>query len=143
MRPLGALGAICLFSLLSIASLQAADRAQSWPLRLGTTMLGSTVQNLQGEELGTLNDLVVNPADNRVVYGVLASGGLLGLGEKLFAVPLSALQHAAKVDTLLLDMAQERLKQAPEFNPHNWPQMTDRQWITSVYTFYGLQPYWE
>jgi sporulation protein YlmC with PRC-barrel domain len=106
-------------------------------------MLGSTVQNLQGEELGTLNDLVVNPADNRVVYGVLASGGLLGLGEKLFAVPLSALQHAAKVDTLLLDMAQERLKQAPEFNPHNWPQMTDRQWIASVYTFYGLQPYWE
>jgi hypothetical protein len=74
---------------------------------------------------------------------VLASGGLLGLGEKLFAVPLSALQRAAKVDTLLLDMDQERLKQAPEFNPHNWPQMTDQQWIASVYTFYGLQPYWE
>jgi hypothetical protein len=30
-----------------------------------------------------------------------------------------------------------------EFNPHNWPQMTDRQWIDSVYTFYGLQPYWK
>jgi hypothetical protein len=143
MRTLGALGAICLFSLLGIASLQAADRAQSWPLHLGSTILGSSVQNLQGEELGTLHDLVVNPADNRVVYGVLASGGLLGLGKKLFAVPLSALKRTAEVDTLLLDMDQERLKQAPEFNPHNWPQMTDRQWIASVYTFYGLQPYWE
>jgi hypothetical protein len=75
------------------------------------------------------------------VYAVVSFGGVLGLGEKLFAVPLSALKRAAEANTFILEIDQERLQNAPEFNQHNWPQMTDPQWVTSVYTFYGLQPY--
>ena len=143
MKTIGLLGAMCLFSLLFIVPLHVADSAQPWQLRLGTTIIGSNVQNLQGKDLGNIKELVVNPADNRVVYAVLASGGMLGLGEKLFAVPLSVLQRAAEGGTFLLNVDEERLKQAPEFNQNNWPQMTDPQWVTSVYTFYGVQPYWK
>jgi hypothetical protein len=58
-------------------------------------------------------------------------------------VPLSALKRAAEANTFILAVDQAQLQNAPEFNQHNWPQMTDPQWIASVYTFYGLQPYWQ
>src|SRR5262249_11520534 len=76
-------------------------------------------------------------------YAVLSFGGVFGLGEKSVALPLSALKPAAEAKTFVLEMDPERLRTAPEFNQDNWPQVTDPQWIKSVYTFYGLQPYWQ
>jgi hypothetical protein len=137
------LGVIVMLGLALAASLPAVDQALPWQLRMSSTIIGSNVKNPQGQNLGNIHDLVIHPQDSRVVYAVLSFGGILGLGEKLFAVPLNALQRAADMDTFILDMNQERLQNAPQFNQHNWPLMTDPQWIASVYRFYGLQPYWE
>jgi hypothetical protein len=141
MKTISVLSTICLLSLQLIGSLGAAAQSQPLQLHLGSSIIGSNLKNPQGKDLGKVKDLVVNTDDNRVVYAVVSFGGVLGLGEKLFAVPLSALKRAAEANTFILEIDQERLQNAPEFNQHNWPQMTDPQWITSVYTFYGLQPY--
>jgi hypothetical protein len=101
------------------------------------------VKNPQGKDLGSMKDLVISPKDNRVLYAMLSFGGVFGLGEKFFAMPLSALQPAAAAKTFVVEMDPERLRTAPECNQDNWPQMADAQWMTSVYTFYGLQPYWQ
>jgi sporulation protein YlmC with PRC-barrel domain len=143
MKTIGVLSALWLFGLQLLGPWQAAAQVQPLQLRLGSHLLGSTVKNPQGKDLGTIKDLVISPDENRVVYAVLSFGGVLGLGEKLFAVPLSALKPAADAKSFVLEIDPERLKQAPEFNENNWPQMTDPQWMTSVYTFYGLQPYWQ
>lgn len=143
MKTMRVLGLIALLGLALAASLPAADQALPWQLRMGSTIIGSNVKNPQGQNLGKVHDLVIHPQDSRVVYAVLSFGGILGLGEKLFAVPLSALQRAADMDTFILDLDQERLQTAPQFNQHNWPVMTDPQWIDSVYQFYGLRSYWE
>jgi sporulation protein YlmC with PRC-barrel domain len=134
---------MALFGLAFAASLPAVNQALPWQLRKGSTIMGSNVKNPQGQSLGNIQDLVISPQDSRIAYAVLSLGGILGLGEKLFAVPFNALQRAADVDTFILDMPQERLKNAPQFNQNNWPQMTDPQWIATVYQFYGLQSYWE
>ena len=143
MKPIGVLSVLCLCCLQLIGSLEGAAQVHPLELRLGSSLLGSTVKNLQGKDLGTLKDLVVSPGDNRVVYAVMSFGGVLGLGEKLFAIPLSALKPAAEAKGFVLEITPEQLHNAPEFNQNNWPQMTDPQWIAGVYTFYGLQPYWQ
>ena len=143
MKTISVLSTICLLSLQLVGPLDAAAQSQPWQLHLGSNLIGSNLKNPQGKDLGKMKDLVVNADDNRVVYAVVSFGGVLGLGEKLFAVPLSVLKRAAEANTFILEIDQERLQNAPEFNQNNWPQMTDPQWITSVYTFYGLQPYWQ
>jgi hypothetical protein len=67
----------------------------------------------------------------------------LGVGEKLFAVPWGAFsQPKADKETFVLDVDKERLKNAPGFDTHNWPQMASREWVTSLYSYYNVPPYW-
>jgi hypothetical protein len=143
MKTIGMLSALCLCTMQLWGPVTAAAQVNPLQVRLGSHLLGSTVKNPQGKELGSIKDLVISPEDNRVVYAVLSFGGVLGLGEKAVALPLSVLKPAAEAKTFVVEMDPERLRTAPEFNQDNWPQMTDPQWITSVYTFYGLQPYWQ
>jgi PRC-barrel domain len=143
LKTMRLLGIIALLGLALAAPVPAADQALPWQLRMGSAIIGSKIKNPQGQNLGNIHDLVIHPQDSRVAYAVLSFGGILGLGEKLFAVPLNALQRAADIDTFVLDMNQERLHNAPQFNQNNWPLMTDPQWIASIYQFYGLQAYWE
>ena len=53
------------------------------------------------------------------------------------------MDRTTEAKTFVLELEPERLQTAPEFNQNNWPQMTDPQWIASVYNFYGLKPYWQ
>jgi sporulation protein YlmC with PRC-barrel domain len=105
--------------------------------------IGADVENAQGEDLGQIEDLMLDPQDGRVAYAVLSFGGFLGLGEKYFAVPWKALQaKAGEDDTLILNVEKEKLTNAPGFDKNNWPDMTNRQWGEEIHTYYGVPPYW-
>ena len=67
MKPIGVLSVLCLCCLQLIGPLEGAAQVHPLELRLGSSLLGSTVKNLQGKDLGTLKDLVVSPGDNSVV----------------------------------------------------------------------------
>jgi sporulation protein YlmC with PRC-barrel domain len=105
-------------------------------------IIGRSVQNNQGEELGTIKDLVIDPDRYRVSYSVLTFGGFLGLGDKLFAIPNGALQMLNSEDYAVLTMDKGRLKDAPGFDKDNWPNLADETVATGIYEFYGEKPYW-
>jgi sporulation protein YlmC with PRC-barrel domain len=113
MKTLSILSALCLFSLHLIEPLEGTAQVQPLQFRLASSILGSSVKNPQGKDLGSIKDLVVSPGDNRVVYAVLSFGGVLGLGEKVFAVPLSALKPAAEAKTFVLEIIQSSCRQRP------------------------------
>lgn len=103
---------------------------------------GFSVKNGEGEDLGKIEDLAIDVASGRIAYAVLSFGGLLGIGNKYFAVPWEALTlHGNEV--ILLDVDKEKLKNAPGFDKDDWPDMADRQWGASIYTYYGRTPYWD
>jgi hypothetical protein len=53
-----------------------------------STLEGNSVVNHQDEELGTiLKDIMIDVPQGQVAYAVLESGGMLGMGSKLFAIP--------------------------------------------------------
>ena len=143
MQRSGLLGISVLLGLVLVVLLSAAERELPWHLQKGSKIIGSEVKNLQGETLGKIVELVLKPEDNRVAYAVLSFGGFLGLGEKFFAVPLSALKPSVEADTFTLDTDKEGLKDAPGFDKNSWPLTVNRQWIVTVYTFYRQPVYWE
>ena len=107
-----------------------------------STLIGNEVVNTTGEKLGTLEAIMLDVAHGRVAYAVLAFGGFLGFGEKLFAVPWRALTLDADDKCFVLNVARETLEVAPGFDKDHWPTMADERWATEVHEYYGTRLYW-
>ena len=130
--------------LLATTSFAAQQKVEGVNSYRGSKLIGADVENTQGEDLGQIEDLVFDRHDGRITYAVLSFGGFLGLGEKYFAIPWSALTaKAGEEDTLILNVDKEKLKNAPGFDKTHWPNMADRTWGQEIHTYYGVQPYWE
>ena len=143
MKKIGVLlGVIALLNLVCAVGSFAQDRELPWNLIRGNTFIGADVQNPQGQNLGDIKDIVIDRASGRIAYAVVSFGGFLGMGEKLFAVPWGAFSQKVDKDTFVLNVDKERLKNAPGFDAHNWPQMASREWVTSLYSYYNVPPYW-
>ncbi len=101
------------------------------------TLMGNDVYNRQDEDLGDIKEIMLDVAAGRISHAVLSYGGLLGMGEKLFAVPWSALTLDTENKRFTLDVSQERLENAPGFDKDNWPDMSDQAWARDIHTYYG------
>ena len=77
------------------------------------TLLGREVRNPQGEHLGDLEHLLIDPQTGRVMYAVITMGGVLGVGSKTLQVPWETLQVAQDGKTVVLHAAQPLMPQAP------------------------------
>jgi sporulation protein YlmC with PRC-barrel domain len=104
------------------------------------TLLGDGVVNAANEDLGDIKEIMLDMNTGQVAYAVLAFGGFLGMGEKLFAVPWQALHLDTVNKRFVLDVEKERLQNAPGFNKDAWPDMADEQWAHAVHSFYGTDP---
>lgn len=101
------------------------------------TLLGNDVYNKDGEDLGDIKEFMLDMATGRVAYAVLSFGGVLGMGDKLFAVPFSALALDTLNKRFTLNVLKESLKDAPGFDKDHWPSMADKTWASGVHRFYG------
>jgi sporulation protein YlmC with PRC-barrel domain len=79
------------------------------------TLLGSDVKNPQGQDVGDLKQLMLDPHTGRVMYAVVAMGGFLGMGEKTVIVPWNALEVARDGKSLVLNVSPQMLQQAPSY----------------------------
>ncbi|WP_229440724.1 PRC-barrel domain-containing protein [Massilia sp. BSC265] len=104
------------------------------------TLIGDSVVNAQEEDLGDIKEIMLDMQTGQVAYAVLAFGGFLGLGEKLFAVPWQALHLDTVNKRMVLNVEKERLKSAPGFDKHSWPDMSDITWVSGIHSFYGTDP---
>jgi hypothetical protein len=107
------------------------------------TLEGDDVVSAQGEDLGNIKSIMIDVPSGRVAYAVLSSGGFLGIGDKLFAIPWNALTLDADNKCFVLNVDKERLKNAPGFDKDHWPSMADQRWATEVHSYYQARPYWE
>lgn len=105
-----------------------------------SSLAGNDVVNLEDEDLGDIKDCMVDPQTGRISYAVLAFGGFMGMGKKLFAVPWSALTLDRVNKRFVLKVAKERLKDAPGFDDDQWPDMADPSWSETIHSYYGTQP---
>jgi sporulation protein YlmC with PRC-barrel domain len=105
---------------------------------MGTgTLIGEEVYNDHEEKLGDIKEFMLDTSNGTIAYAVLAFGGFLGLGEKLFAVPWSALRLDAVNKRFLLNIDKDRLEAAPGFDKEDWPDMANQTWVNDIRSFYG------
>jgi len=104
--------------------------------------VGMNVRDSQNQAIGEVKDVVVDLSSGRVVYTVLASGGVLGIGDKLFAVPMPAYSFSSADHRLSLNVDRTRLQSAPVFDRRDWSSATNPTFVTDVYRYYNVTPYW-
>lgn len=108
-----------------------------------SSIIGTDVINPRGDNLGDIKEVVIDPSTGKVAYAVVSFGGFLSLGEKLFAIPYSALEYDLAKGKYVLDVTKERLEAAPGFDADHWPSMAEEKWNRDVYKYYDRSPYWE
>lgn len=108
-----------------------------------STLEGNRVVNRQDESLGKIEDLMIDLDRGRIAYAVLSFGGVLGIGDKLFAIPWQALSFDPAQKRFILGVDKSLLDRAPGFDKNNWPDMADPAWGAQLYGYYGYPPYWE
>lgn len=102
-----------------------------------TTLIGDAVKNPQDESLGDLKEIMLDTTTGKIDYAVLSYGGILGMGDKLFAVPWSALTVDTTNKCLILNVTKDRLRDAPGFDKDNWPNFADKTFASTVETYYA------
>ncbi|HEY1170353.1 MAG TPA: PRC-barrel domain-containing protein [Verrucomicrobiae bacterium] len=104
-------------------------------------VIGMPVKNLQDEKLGDVDNLLVDIHSGRIVAVAISSGGFIGLGDELTAVPSSVLSFNAEKKALQLDATKEVLARAPHFKSNQWPDFGDRTYVETVYRPFNVEPY--
>src|ERR1700690_2272858 len=97
-----------------------------------TDIIGMTVENYQNEKLGKVEDLAVDVESGRIVQGILSSGGFLGMGNTLTAVPPGVLHQDFGQKVLHLDASKEKLAEGPKFDTAKWNDETQSNRVTEV-----------
>ena len=85
---------------------------------------GTEVRNLQGQKLGTVDDFVMNMDKGTINYLALGTGGVLGIGEKLFAIPFNEVQLKFDGSTMyfVVNVAKSKLQNSKGFDKDHWPE---------------------
>lgn len=107
-----------------------------------TKLVGDRVRNPKGENLGKIEDLMIDTSEGRIGYAVLSFGGFIGIGDKLFAIPWAALRLDQDDGEFILDVDKEVLKSAPGFDRDQWPDFADPRFAEQIHSHYGSSPYW-
>ncbi len=102
-----------------------------------SALIGAPVETSKEEGVGRVNDLVIDFRNDQVVYSVLSDMG--GMEGRMVAVPFNELSKSSG-NVFTLHTTKEKLMNAPAFA---WTEMTDLRYAQNIYTYYGVQPYWE
>ena len=120
-----------------------ADFAMARRWQKATDLKGKKVTNAAGEDLGQIEDIVADANSGRILYGVLSFGGVLGMGDKLFAIPWPSIRLSGDDKAFVLNIDKDRLKNATGFAKDHWPNFADEQFATTIYKYYDQTPYWQ
>lgn len=107
-----------------------------------STLDDTKVITSDGEDVGKISDIMLDVEGGRIAYAVLSTGGFLGMGNTLHAIPWSALTLDTDEKCFRVDITAERIKNDPGFDKNYWPSMADAAWGTSLHKYYNRTPYW-
>lgn len=96
-----------------------------------------TVRDAGGEELGTVDDLLIDEGEEKVRFLRVCHGGVLGIGAETFLLPIDAV---TRLDDGVVHVAPDRssVAGAPAYDPG----LTEDSYYEDLYGYYGVGPFW-
>ena len=127
----------------AVESVSAVDRSAFQHMNRASTLIGAPVRDAQGREIGQLREIILDPAHGRITYAVVAFDPAMGHGDRVVAVPWSALAPASGAQQgYTLNATEEQIRNARSFEANQWPSLSDEGWHTEMYDQFGQTPYW-
>ncbi|RPJ74559.1 MAG: PRC-barrel domain containing protein [Alphaproteobacteria bacterium] len=106
-----------------------------------STIIGDKVFNMAGEDIGKIEDLIIDLENSRIAYALIPFGGFLGIGNKQFAIPWEDISERQNGHGFTLKINKEILEKAEGFDEDELP--LTREQLSNTYAYYGNKPYWE
>ncbi|MFO1288917.1 MAG: PRC-barrel domain-containing protein [Rubrivivax sp.] len=113
------------------------------PLAGAVEVKGRKVLNRLDEPLGEVQDLLVDVQSGRIAYALMAAGGVLGIGERHFPLPWTALTLDRERRCFVLDASRWAFDSAPMLPKDRGSAGIAIDWHENVHRFYGARPYWD
>ncbi|MDI6718846.1 MAG: PRC-barrel domain-containing protein [Methanomicrobiales archaeon] len=95
----------------------------------GSRLIGSGIRNPAGEDLGTIEEIMIDVVSGRIVDAVLAYGGSILGGARYFAVPRASFIMRPGTNYGILDVPKEDLDNSPGINRAELPMTQNVTWI--------------
>lgn len=105
------------------------------------SVIGLEVKDSQDQTLGRVRDLALDLENGRLVEVIVSSGGFLGLGQRITAVPPGAFVFDTAGEVLRLNVDQEKFEAAPHFAMSKWAEHCQSRRVAEVYRYFGQEPY--
>lgn len=99
-------------------------------------VVGVKVKNSLNENLGEIHEIVIDKLTGQVRYLVLEFGGLLGIGNKYFAIPWAKFSYDPHEGCFNTPLNKNSLKDAPGFDKDHWPDFSDAGFAASITKYY-------
>lgn len=95
-----------------------------------STLIGDSIKNKEGEDLGSVQEIMLHLDSGRVAYLVMSSGGILGMGESYFAIPWELIQVDTEQHAVIIDVDKETIENAPGIDKDDWPDQEELSRLT-------------
>lgn len=105
-----------------------------------SSAIGTDIRGTDGEKIGDVNDLIISRADGRIVFALVGRGGVLGVGEKVVAVPYGAFGWDSQKKDFTLPVSKERMKDAPTLERGEWASLSEKSRSDGAYTYFNAKP---
>src|SRR5437867_5696684 len=147
MKTLFSLGAFV--AVLGLAGASTFAQTQSTTTSSSTTyvqtskLVGTKVKSSQGEEIGVLKDVVLDRNTGCMAYTVLSTGGCgarVSRGGEMVAVPWTVYSPTSDLSVMTVTVDRDRIYNAPVFDYARIEEYSRPEYISSVYSYYGVSP---
>nr|WP_308309783.1 PRC-barrel domain-containing protein [Streptomyces sp. CHD11] len=99
---------------------------------------GRSVAAADGEELGKIDDLLIDGDEGKVRFFLVEHGGFLGIGQKKTFIPVDAVTRITE-DCVFIDRSGKQVTEAPAYDPD---LIEEKEYFGMVYSHYGYTPFW-
>ena len=133
-------GAILVFIVILVYEAAKSMEDHLTPVSEGTfnvsTLVGKTVKNFQGDDLGTISEFVEGP-EGRIAFAML-NYRATDNARKIIAVPIGALFCSEQ--NCVINASRETVRATPTFVSKD--DLARTRMAVDIYLNFGVQPYW-
>ena len=109
----------------------------------GSEVLGLSVVDSRGEQIGVLHDLMLDLRTGRIAYGVVILDHAPEWSERVIAVPWNAMSLGPDAEHFRINALRDWIERAPSMQPDAMPNLLDHECAVLIHSFFGTRPYWE
>ena len=115
---------------------QTTDKRETVSLIGSDKVEGTYVYRSNGENVGTIQRVMIDKRSGKVAYAVMSFGGFMGIGEDYYPLPWDKLTYNERMGGYEVNVSPAQLKAAPKYGQDQKWDWTDQR-TREIDTYYA------